>query len=85
MELAWRLRKWRQRCIWKHFSNFFFNIYFKRTTTGVEAWEEEAGEAKAGEAVEEEQEEEQEAVEEEQEAVQEEQEAMEEAECRAPY
>ena len=80
MELAWRLRKWRQRCIWKHFSNFFLNIYFKRTTTGVEA-----GEAKAGEAVEEEQEEEREAVQEEQEAVQEEQEAVEEAECRAPY
>ena len=43
MELArWprRQRKWRRRCVWKHFSNFFFNIYFKFTTTDVEAVEE---------------------------------------------
>ena len=43
LELArWprRQRKWRRRCVWKHFSNFFFNIYFKFTTTGVETVEE---------------------------------------------
>ena len=56
--MAEEARKWRQRCVWKHFSNFFFNIYFKFTTTGVETVEE------AMEEVEEAMEEVEEAVEE---------------------
>ena len=57
------------RGVWKHFSNFFFNIYFKFTTTGMETVEEAMEEAE--EAMEE--------------AVEEVEEAVEEAELRAPF